>query len=324
MKRYFLVLMLIFGNLLWFTSCRNDELDTNSIFIDPPFEGADSEAYSFLLDRWLSDNYLLPYNLQFRYRLEDVGSDMNYNLVPTSYEKSIDMAVLVKYLWFDVYGKVVSENFLKKYGPRIIHLIGSPEFNPANGTIVLGVAEGGLKVTLTQCNALDVNDLDFANEQFFKTMHHEFAHILHQKKGYPKEFNLLSPGFYEPFSWQERPDEIAHSLGFASRYGGSANQEDFVEIIANYIVKTDAQWAEILEQASKEWQIVLDKNGELVTLSDGVDGKALLLQKLTICKKWLHEAWDIDLDTLHEEVQRRQMAIPMDSLRKQLTENYPH
>jgi len=343
MKRYLIVYILILGNILSFNSCRKDDLDPKSIFIDPQYEGGDPNSYSYELDRWLYDTYLKPYNIQFRYRLEDVGSDMNYNLVPTSYEKSKDMAVLVKYLWVDSYVKLMGEDFVKANVPRIFHLVGSPEYNPANGTEILGVAEGGLKITLTKCNELDLDNLKFANEQYFKTIFHEYQHILHQKKPYPKEFNLLSAALYEPFSWQYRPDKVARSLGFASSYGGSAVDEDFVEIIANYIVRSDADWQLILDQASQDWRIDLDASGadhneqdpitgQLVTacvndtVSDGIDGKAIILQKLNICKNYLRDSWKIDLDSLHAEVQNREfnIQINMDSLRRQLTDDYLH
>jgi hypothetical protein len=36
------------------------------------------------------------------------------------------------------------------------------------------------------------------NEYYFKTMHHEFVHILHQTKNYPKDFEQISAGNYSP------------------------------------------------------------------------------------------------------------------------------
>jgi hypothetical protein len=44
----------------------------------------------------------------------------------------------------------------------------------------LGTAEGGLKITLYNAESLKPADLDNLNEYFFKTMHNEFSHILHQ------------------------------------------------------------------------------------------------------------------------------------------------
>jgi hypothetical protein len=43
------------------------------------------------------------------------------------------------------------------------------------------------------------------------------------------------------------------SLGFVTTYASSEFREDFAETIANYIVKTDAQWNHILDMASRGW-----------------------------------------------------------------------
>jgi len=350
MKKNIFLLMILALSLLVFNSCEED-LDSESIFVDLPTDeqgrvGLDPNSYTYELDRWLWDNYLLPYNLQFKYRMEDVGADMNYNLIPTRYEKAIDMAVLTKYLWFDVYKDVIDPDFLKRYGPRIIHLIGSAAFNPNNGTKILGLAEGGIKVTLFQCNELDYSNIDYMNEQFFKTMHHEFAHILHQMKSYPKEFNLLSAAHYLPFNWEGRDFRIAASLGFVSAYGGSETREDFVEVIANYIVKTDAQWGTILTIASKNWIEDTDDDGNVITDAqgnpiyvealdangkpldadgdsiDGVKGAEIIRAKLTICREWLKSSWGVDLDELRAEVQKRQANINIVELRNQITAGY--
>ncbi len=290
-------------SLLLLLSCSQEEEFGPSIFDmeDQLVEG--SASYEF--EAWLRQAYLVPYNLDFRYRMEDVGSDMDYNLVPTSFEKAQQMAKLVKYLWFDVYGTVVSPEFLKENGPRIIHLIGSPAYNPISGTMLLGTAEGGLKVTLFRCNELDPTDVDLLNEYYFKTMHHEFAHILHQKRNYPVEFGLISQGKYNPLGWQYKTDSEAATLGFVSPYAGSQNREDFVEIIANYLVKSDMQWSDILELAS---QPGIDMYGDTIP-DDGINGRAIILQKLEMAKKWLKDSWEIDIDSLRAEIIRRQLNI---------------
>lgn len=284
-------------------SCSQNEVFGPSIFDTEDHLDSNSASYEF--DGWLREAYLKPYNLDFRYRMEDVGSDMDYNLVPTSFEKSQQMAKLVKYLWFDVYGTIVSPEFLKENGPRIIHLIGSPAYNPISGTMLLGTAEGGLKVTLYRCNELDFTDIDMLNEYYFKTMHHEFAHILHQKRNYPVEFGLISQGKYNPLGWQYKTDSEAATLGFVSPYAGSQNREDFVEIIANYLVKSDAQWNNILNLASNPG---VDYEGNVLP-DDGIDGKAIILQKLDIARKWLEDSWDIDLEALRTEIIQRQLNI---------------
>lgn len=324
MKKIFSILFIVLVISILFTSCQEDELgasifDTTQTELDPT-----SATYPF--DKFLYDEFLIPYNLQFTYKMRDVGTDLDYNLVPSSYENSEKLAVLVKYLWFDVYAKVVDSTFLKEYGPRMIHLIGSPAYNPVSGTMILGLAEGGIKISLYRVNSINTNNPDMLNEFYFKTMHHEFAHILHQTKTYPAEFNLISYKNYDPFAWQDRDERIAASLGFASPYGGSQTREDFVEIIANYIVKTDTQWDTLLDNANKGWAVnnangavyeTKDANNKPID-NDGVDGKAVILKKLRIARIWLIESWGIDLDALRAEVQFRQARIDMDSLLSQI------
>lgn len=318
MKRIFFYIVLVVSILFGTTACGDDEFG-ESIF-DPTVSELDPTSYTYPFDCWLRDNYLKEYNIDFRYKMQHVGTDMDYNLVPATYEKAVDMALLLKYLWIDAYNDVADETFLKMYSARIVHLIGSPAYNPVNGTMVLGLAEGGLKISLFRCNELNPDDISMMNEFYFKTMHHEFAHILHQKKTYPREFNEISISHYEPFKWQDRDVRIAASLGFVSPYGSSQTQEDFVEIIANYIVKTDADWNQILDWASKGWGPASESNASIVeqTDQDGVDGKAVILQKLAICRTWLADAWNLDLDELRAIVQKRQDSIDMVALRKQL------
>ncbi len=316
MKLKNIIFLIVAFCVAFFSSCREEKF-SNSIFGSGDSD-LDEAHYAYEFNKWLDDSYLSVYNLDFRYRMQDVGTDVNYNLVPTKFDKAVDMALLVKYLWFDAYAEAIDPDFLRLYGPRIIHLIGSPAYNPVNGTIILGLAEGGIKVSLFRCNEINYDDIDMLNEYYFKTMHHEFSHILHQKKMFPKEFNLISSVHYEPFSWQDRDFRISASLGFVSSYGGSETREDFVETIANYIVKTDEQWDYILDTASKGWEEQADGTVKEVDDDDDVDGKAVILRKLNICRTWLKNSWDVDLDKLRKEVQHRQNNINMDELRQQI------
>jgi substrate import-associated zinc metallohydrolase lipoprotein len=237
-----------------FVGCSDEEF-TPTIF-DTREYPLDKSVYSFPLDTFLKVNFLEPYNLKFLYKMQDIGSDMQKNLVPCEYEKSIDIAVLSKYLWYDVYDKCAGKTFLKLYSPRIIHVIGSPALNPSSGTETLGQAEGGLKITLYNANNLSPNDIETLNEKFFKTMHHEFSHILHQNKEYPTDFRLISNGLYNAISWQDTADSLAVAQGFVSDYASSQAREDWVEVIANYIVKDSITWANMLSAAQYDWERV--------------------------------------------------------------------
>jgi hypothetical protein len=78
-----------------------------------------------------------------------------------------------------------------------------------------------------------------------------------------------------------------------------------VEIIANYLVKNDADWDNILLMASKNG--LNNKGIELP--DDGVDGKALILTKLDMASKWLKNSWNIDIVALRNEIMTRETKI---------------
>lgn len=280
--------------LFGLASCEKDKF-TDSIFIDPV---EDTDSYTYEFDQWLYEHYTVPYNVDFRYRLDDNGTDPNYNVVPVSIGMADTIAHLALYLWYDVYDEVASEGFLKENGPRIIQLIGSAMINASQGTEKLGLAEGGIKITLMKVNLMETNNVDQLNEYIFKTMHHEFSHILHQKKTYPKEFEQLSSADYNPDGWQYTSDTEAWQMGFASPYGGSQAREDFVEIIANYIVKSDADLNKMLTVAGQ----------------DGKNGRKILEHKIEICRTWLLEKWNLDLDALRAEVQLRQANMDWEKI----------
>ncbi len=232
-------------------SCSEEKLGP-TIFPEVSTE-PDPNSYTYKFDKWLNNNFRDIYNVDFKYLMEDVEADMNYNLVPATYDNARDLALLTKYLWYDSYKELAGEDFIKSYGPRILHLVGSPAYNPQTGTETLGLAEGGLKVTLFKVNEMDLDDINMLNEYYFRTMHHEFGHILHQTKSYPTDFNLLSNGRYDDGSWQSKQPGLVASQGFITPYASSQAREDFAETIANYLTRTPEQMELILWMAQKGW-----------------------------------------------------------------------
>lgn len=245
-----------------FAACSSEELGP-TIFPDVSDE-PDPASYTYKFDKWINANFRDIYNVDFKYLMEDVEADMQYNLVPATYENARDLALLTKYLWYDSYKELTGEDFIKSYGPRILHLVGSPAYNPNSGTETLGLAEGGLKVTLFKVNEMDLSDINMLNEYYFRTMHHEFGHILHQTKSYPTDFNLLSTGRYDDSSWQSKQPGYVASLGFVTPYASSQAREDFAETIANYLTRSQDQMDLILWMAKQGWTTGSDKeDGEL-------------------------------------------------------------
>ena len=263
---------------------NNDEIDTaNSIFSTEPLE---RNAF----DYWLLDNYTYPYNIDFMYRMKDIESDHKYNLVPADYDKAVALSKIIKHVWMDAYVELAGMDFLRVYVPKTFHLIGSPAYE-SSGNMVLGTAEGGKKITLYNVNDLNIKKINIEklNEYYFETMHHEFAHILHQTKDYPIEYNEITVGKYTGPSWTNLTEEEALELGFISNYASTEPQEDFVEMIANYVTH-NAQW----------WRERMDMAG---------DGKEALQQKLELVKEYLDLSWNISLDELRTIVQRRSAEI---------------
>ncbi|WP_321287798.1 putative zinc-binding metallopeptidase [uncultured Sunxiuqinia sp.] len=237
-------------------------------------------------DKYLDEIYRKPYNIRVMYKMEDIESDMDYQLVPALYENSIKMANLVKYLCLDAYEEVAPDGFLEKYFPKMIMMVGSPAYNN-NGTMVLGTAEGGLKITLYNINNLNVTDIAALNEYYFRTIFHEFSHILHQTKDYSTDFDKISATDYVGGSWDDAWDSGASlKAGFISDYSSKETDEDFVELIAHYITNSEESWAAKMDAA-------------------GENGSAIIVEKMAIVKPYLKQVWDIDIDELRASFQMR-------------------
>jgi len=270
----------IFSITFW--SCREEGPDRDHSI----FDTSTPELNSF--DRWLRRNYVAPYNMLIYYRLRDVETDFDYNVIPADLQKAKQMAYLLKYLWLDAYEEVAADNihFVRANAPRIMHFVGSAEWDES--TMRLGTAEGGLKITVTDVNSLIPREI--VKQNFFNTIHHEFAHILHQTKDYPSEFRAISAGNYMPSQWYNRTDAAAAAAGFVSNYAGSQPQEDFVETLSRFITFMPDQWEEKLRQA-------------------GPNGSAIILQKLGIVKKYMQDAWGVDVNLLKDVIMRRSNEI---------------
>ena len=222
--------------------------------------------------------------------------DMDYNLTPADYGQAIKLAKLTLHLTLQVYDEVTgNRQFISENFPKIVHVIGSPAYNE-NNNIVLGVAEGGKMMTLYQVNIIDyllsTKNIAQLNELFFKTMHHEFGHILHQTRPYSTDFNAVTPSSYVGDACFDtyRTDAAARQAGFITRYSSKAPDEDFVEQLSLYVTSTAAEWEAILAQG-------------------GSAGRPLLEQKNDIMRAYMLSTWDINIDELRKVVLRRQNEI---------------
>ena len=267
--------------ILSISSCRSEEDFTESIF-DTTVKDVDPNSATYDFDLWLQKNFLEPYNVEIQYRFNFTASDKNFQLTPAEYGRSQLLAHFIRYLFYDTYTKFAGDNFMKLYGPRMFHFIGSTGYSPTTGTEVLGTAAGGVKITLYNVNEIKpwsptvnytANDVEVLNERIFHTMHHEFSHILHQTKSYPITFGQVTSGSYDPISWQERDSTTTHQLGYVTHYASSATYEDFVETLSCIITDTDHRWMNRIINACLAIGVTEDSKGELLTLVDslGID-----------------------------------------------------
>jgi len=278
MKKYILyILAVIF--VLGVTSCRNDDLDDKSIFEDI----TEDDMNKF--DEWLMTNFIYPYNIEVLYKWKDVEASHTYEIVPADYDKAVTLARLVKHVWLEAYDEAANVTFTREMAPKILLLIGSGAWN-TNGSVVLGTAEGGLKVTLYRVNDLTLT-IGNLNERYFKTMHHEFGHILNQTIPYSEEFQQITEDLYVGSEWTNSTFSAESlSLGFVTPYSRFSDSEDFVEIASVYVTNTEEYWDNLLNSA-------------------GEDGKAIILKKFEYVYNYYLEKWEIDLDELRDIVARR-------------------
>ena len=290
-KIYLLVLAAILS--LSFASCSEDNPSEDSIFQNKAVKRDN-------FDKWLLDNYTYPYNIDFKYKMEDIYSDMKYHLVPADSAKSAKLAIIAKYLWFDAYAESVGSDFVKENVPRVIHLIGSAAYNSGDGTMVLGTAEGGLVITLYMVNRLtDATLRDYAtlNEYYFHTMHHEFTHILNQKIPYDENFQHISEGNYVSGDWYQIQQGEANQRGFVTPYAMSEPIEDFAEMLSVYVTTSPSDWQALMRRA-------------------GSKGAPYIQAKLDIIRSYMKDSWNLDIDKLRSIVLRRASEINQLDLNK--------
>ncbi len=284
MKKNILSLFIIgLGSLLLLSACDKDKLE--------PREPYHTIVSNTAFDQWLKQNYVMPYNIDYKYNTEDSERNHEYVMPPAKLEKAMKMARLIHYAWLGTYDEVCGKNFLRHLAPRVITTYGAWAWQRDGKSRVLATAEGGIKVELYGLNSLHMSSVDFLNKNYFHTVHHEFTHILHQNKKAPVEFNTISAEGYSPTAWQNR-DEIEEyaSLGFVSAYAAKNTEEDLTEVTASYITFTKAEWEELFKAAGEE-------------------GSAKIIKKIDIMKRYMKSTWNIDMDVLKEVAIRRTQEI---------------
>lgn len=274
MKRnFFLIIALAAASL---SACKKSDN------LDKPLVGLGGDTWvKTPLDNWLFKTFTEPYNLEVKYRFDGAELDPTKTLVPPDSAKVRPLMETVNSAWIQPYIKERGADFIKTYSPKQYMLVGSVEYN-TGGTVKLGEAEGGYRVTLYNVN--NFNKSNRSNvQQVLKTIHHEFAHILHQTTLYPKEFPLLTGGGYTA-DWNNQPLADAYKLGFLSQYARAAPEEDFAEMVSI-----------MLTQGRGGYETIMKQTGVNVDI---------LRKKEAIVVSYFRQTWGIDFTGLQTKVQQ--------------------
>lgn len=286
MKQYKKIILLGAG-LFWLSACeKEDKLAGGSVLMDVTIPQND-------LDKYIYTKYTQPYNIQILYKYVDKESDMNYHLVPAPWDGSVRMTKLLHHLCIEPYNELTGgTDFIRNSFPKLITYTGSvPVRN--NGTIVIGTAESGTKVSLYNLINLDEiggKSIEFLNGWFLKTIHHEFQHILNQNKAYASSFAEVSGLYYVQDDWNRVFRNLGHavSLGFVSMYAAKSHEEDFAELYSFYVTSSEAEFDEILFAPEST-----------------PEGRAILLTKLAVVKSYMISEWGVDMDELRANILNR-------------------
>lgn len=191
------------------------------------------------LDVYIQENFIDEYGIAVRYKFVDRYVDQTKRVTPPKLEVVQPVLDFLTEFWIEPFVQVPSgARFFKSHVPAEIVLIGSSIYNN-DGTVTLGTADAGARITLTEVNNLDMNDREWILLQL-RVIYHEFAHIVHQRYGLPPNFQEISPDGYTSIgSWYNLSDAAALERGFVTPYGTATVNEDFSEVVSSLLFDAD-------------------------------------------------------------------------------------
>ncbi|WP_300600745.1 substrate import-associated zinc metallohydrolase lipoprotein [Niabella sp.] len=274
-------LIIITALLLLFVSCRRSDANLD---VDLSTYNPDSYVPDPVIDKWLSDSINNPYNIQTVYRFERNLTDVSKDISPITLNRVIPTMQAVLRIFLKPYEKIAGPAFIKKLTPKQYVLYGSPSYN-ADGSIILGTADGGRRVVLYELNSIDFSNGEQVRRKI-RTIHHEFTHILNQNILIPPEFEQVTKADYDA-DWTNKAntDSLAQALGFVSRYARSNYKEDFAEMTAHLLVQGPVWFNNYVNTAN-------------------ADAKAKLLAKEKLVRDYFRSFYSIEFGALQAEVQK--------------------
>ena len=243
-KNIFKLTVALLLPLMFFSCDRNTDSLTESQISDvPPIRS--------VLEVWLLDNFVKPYNIDIRYKFQEGDHDVARYLHSPNESNVRPFAELLQKVWIDPYNTVGGEDFIARFAPREFVLSGGFNYNPGNPTITLGFAEAGARITLFNLDFIDFTLLDFGPGLVsyinpIKTVQHEYGHILNQHISVDVNYGLITRAGYTG-QWFDFNLDVAQSLGFITRYARNNERDDFVEMVSEMLIRPRADYDAIID-----------------------------------------------------------------------------
>jgi substrate import-associated zinc metallohydrolase lipoprotein len=255
----------------------------------------ETEPSDDVIDQYITAHFTEPYGIAVRYRFVDRYVDANKRVTAAERKNVIPMLNFLTSYWVEPFLSVPNgKKFFERYVPAEVVFIGSAIYNN-DGTIVLGTADAGARITLTQVNLVDTTDIDWMLRQL-GTIYHEFAHIVHQNYNLPPNWQQISPtGYTSAGSWFTLSDEDALRRGFVSPYGTSSFNEDFAEFVAFLLFDKDFYNTYINDEQNCVTEDCTERNA----------GRAKLRQKYNAILTHYQAHTGVDLLSVREIVQEK-------------------
>ena len=269
--------VLVLSSVLFLGACASDEPLTESI-LDTTVPVKSS------LDNWIDTNFLTPYNINVQYKWDQNVVDNNRYLFPPTQTKVQPALEIVQKIWLQSYSTIGGADFVKKIAPREFVLVGGVNLN-TTGTITLGLADAGQRITLFETDNVDKTDRENV-KRFIKTIQHEYIHILNQTKPFDeKTLAKITPTGYTS-NWYATSTAVANEEGFISDYARSNINEDFAEMAATMLINSKAEYQAILDGIEDEEAVANIKAKEEVVV------------------KYFKDAFNMDFYKLRDEAEK--------------------
>jgi len=274
--------------LIFLTGCYTEES------LDIPVSDSNANLTDDL-DLFIENNFTNEYGMAIRYRFVDRYVDPTTRVTPPRLTVVEPMLNFINDFWIDPYESIENgEEFFREHVPAEIILLGGFIYN-GDGTVTLGTADAGARITFTNVNAVDITDEDWRTLQL-QTVYHEFAHTVHQRYKLPTAFETISPtGYTSGGSWFNLLEEEALRRGFVSPYATSSPNEDFAETISFFLFDPNF------------YETYINEDEDCITADcvNANEGRDKLSQKISAITQHYQKVVDIDINELREVIQTK-------------------